>query len=164
METLKWYTDPSLEDSLQHASWRLSPENAAAEDLQVLARQGRAVQSYGNLLVSHGGLELARAGAYLIYVSIAAIAAGRQLAVNDALTQFLPNKPLSKEHIDNIPVAPEVEQWIAEEERYEDFRFWLIANMTIRTLTKFMSSLSGAFCRLLMLVLNRMTQMRSNPG
>ncbi|HJF15293.1 MAG TPA: hypothetical protein K8V32_10930 [Enteractinococcus helveticum] len=129
METLdKWYTDPSLEDSLQHAKLAFghAETRAAAEDLQVLARQGRAVQSYGNLLVSHGGLELARAGAYLIYVSIAAIAAGRQLAVNDALTQFLPNKPLSKEHIDNIPVAPEVEQWIAEEERYEDFRFWLI--------------------------------------
>lgn len=129
METLdKWYTDSSLADSLQHATlaFGYAETRAAAEDLQVLARKGRAFQSYSNLLVSHGGLELARAGAYLIYVSIAAIAAGRQLAVNDALTEFLPNKPLSKEHIDNIPVAPEVEQWIAEEERYEDFRFWLI--------------------------------------
>ena len=129
METLdKWYTDASLQEILQDAKLTFGPDEtrAAAEDLQVLARKGRAVRSFGSLLVNHGGLELARAGAYLIYVSIAAIAKGRQLAVNDALTTFLPNKPLSKEHIENIPIRPEVEHWIAEEERYEEFYFWLI--------------------------------------
>ncbi|GAA4106627.1 hypothetical protein FB556_2262 [Enteractinococcus coprophilus] len=128
LETLdKWYTDPSLENILRSAKLTFGPPatRSAAEDLQVLAHKGRAVRSYGNLLANHGGLELARAGAYLIYVSIAAIAAVRQIAVNEVLPELLPGKPLSKEHIDSIPLRPEVEQRIAQEEQYEEFQFWL---------------------------------------
>ncbi|HEY4534913.1 MAG TPA: hypothetical protein VIG71_02915 [Enteractinococcus sp.] len=129
LETLdRWYTEATLRDHFLDAKLTFGSEatRAATQQLQELAYEGRAFRSYDSLIATHDDFELARAGSYAVYISIAAVAAAQHIGIHDAIKTYLPPKQLTKEYVADIPVRPETELWLIEDERYEEFRDWLL--------------------------------------
>lgn len=123
----EWYTDDNLKVVLQYATlpkWEATTKKVAQE-LQALARKRRAMAARDSLTLNHGGLELLRAGAYLVYATVAAVADHRKTPFLAVLDELLPQRKVSTGFAKGSAFGPAATQQTASQEYVRRFETWL---------------------------------------
>lgn len=120
-----WYSDHKA--ALRHAplpDW--SPDtNAAAQELQALARKRRAFTSHDSFIRNYGGFQLLRTSVYLVYASIVAVADHRHTSFTKTLDELLPAQKLSTGAAKGAAFGADATQQVASHEHFAKFETWL---------------------------------------
>ena len=128
LETLDgWYSDQELRTALSRVTFAGVPAEirAAIADLEALARKGRAFRSIERLLLKHNGAIVASAGAHLMAVTVATVAADRQQSVRAALDELLPSEAISGGRGTGAAFGSSAVQQVSSHDHLRDFEDWL---------------------------------------
>ena len=122
-----WYADDAFKVALRSArlpAWDATT-TAAAQDVQALAQKGRAFRSYERLVLKRGGFELARAGAFLVYAAVAAVANYQKRSFHQVLDEMLPLQQFSGGFAKGSAFGPAATQQTAAQQYNAQFLSWM---------------------------------------
>lgn len=95
------------------------PTKTAAQDILASAAGGQAFRSLDELLTSHGGFEVSRAGLYLLAATVEAIADHQQVPFMTVLHELVPAQALRQPAPGSAPQVPTSQEYL------DDFASWL---------------------------------------
>lgn len=134
LETLDgWYSDQALRTALSRVTFADVPAEvrSAISDLEALARKGRAFRSIERLLLKHNGAIVASAGAYLVAVAVATLAAHRQQPVGLVLDAMLPGEVNSGGRGTGAAFGVAAVQQVSSQDHLGNFEDWLFENKDV---------------------------------
>lgn len=128
METLdSLYTDKTLRSALGVVRLpTLSPiTKSAAQEIQDLAAKGQAFNSLDELMLNHGSLEIARAGAYLIAATVATIAEYSKAEFSAVLHELIPEEDIVGEPVQGSAFGAAAADQTVAKQYTQAFHDWL---------------------------------------
>lgn len=128
METLdSLYSDKTLRSALGVVRLPIlgNTTKNAAQEIQGLAAKSKAFSSIDKLMLNHGGFEIAKAAAYLLAATVAAIAEHGRAEFSAVLDELIPEEHLTEEFVQGSAFGVAAAHQTSANDYTRAFQDWL---------------------------------------